>query len=595
MNDCLIDLNPTSRSPLHRTLFSMVKSPLETLLSIRSLNRAYGKYRAHPKGGNFFADALRHLDIRYEVTREDRDKIPTDGPLLVIANHPFGGVDGLILGALLTSARSDVKLLANYLLGRMPEIRPWLIPVDPFAGKNAKTRNIEPLRETVRWLKSGGVVGSFPSGTVSFLQMYYRQISDPEWSRHIAILLRKTRASALPIYFEGRNSAIFQLLGLVHPLLRTAMLPRELVNKSGRTLRVRIGKPIPYARLEGFDSDEEMVKYLRLKTYILKNRAGTERNPRFFAVKKQAPLIPPVRPSTLLQEEIDALPEDSLLASQVGYSVHVAEADRIPNVLREIGRLREKTFREVGEGTGNPCDIDLFDSTYLHLFMWNRETLEIVGAYRLGLTDRILARYGKGGLYTSTLFRFKDGFFDQLNPAIELGRSFICSGYQKKHLSLSLIWKGIGAFLVRHPRYKVLFGPVSISRDYNTLSKNLMIQFLKNERTHPRLSPLVRAKHPPRTGHLAGLDRSLLRDIDDVSALISEIETDHKGVPVLLRHYLKLNGKLLSFNVDSDFSRVIDGLILVDLELTDPRLLKRFMGIEGYRRFSTCGKVLAAG
>ena len=270
----------------------------------------------------------------------------------------------------------------------------------------------------------------------------------------------------------------------------------------------------------------------------------------------------------------------------------MADARQIPATLREIGRLREVTFRAVGEGTGRALDLDDFDQRYLHLFMWNRAKKELVGSYRIGLVNRIIAAHGVGGLYTSSLFKFKAGFLDRLGPALELGRSFIRAEYQRKPTSLALLWRGIGELLVRNPRYKVLFGPVSISRDYQSLSKRLMVELLEDQRRDEALAPFVKAKNPPRE-RLHREEREavapLVRDVDDLSTLVAEIEEDNKGMPVLLRHYLRLGARLLSFNVDPAFGHCIDGLIVVDLRTTDPKILKRFMGEEGHAFYAAHG------
>jgi putative hemolysin len=591
----LYDLSRTMRTPLQRRLFSLIRKPVERVLAFEALNRVYDNFRKRPEKGNFFCDALDQLQVRYQLDPEDLEKIPREGPLVVVANHPFGGVDGLILGAMLTSVRDDVKILANYLLSRIREIRPWLIKVDPFGRSSSAGRNIAPMKEAIRWLKQGGAVVTFPSGTVSHLQLRKKGIFDPEWSEHTVGLIRRAQAMSLPVYFEGRNSLLFQVAGLLHPILRTALLPRELVRKEGSVIRLRVGTPVPFHKLSRLCTDRDIIDELRMKTYILMNRSGEKREeldgllPEFVGRKsKQTALIPPVDPLAL-SREIDRLPDSQQLLEHNEYSIHTAEAHQVPRLLKEIGRLREKTFREVGEGTGADCDLDRFDRHYLHLFMWNRDACEIVGAYRMGLTDRILGRYGRRGIYTHTLFRFKRGFFDMIDPAVELGRSFICSKYQKKYQSLSLIWRGIGEFLVRNPDYKILFGPVSISQDYHALSKDLMIQYLRKKRLNDRFSSFVQARNPPVGSRLAGLDEkvleSSLQDIDDVSALVSEIEMDGKGIPILLRQYLKLNGTLLSFNVDERFSQVVDGLILVDLGCTEKKLLKRFMGDVGHRSY----------
>lgn len=280
--------------------------------------------------------------------------------------------------------------------------------------------------------------------------------------------------------------------------------------------------------------------------------------------------------------EIGRLPGDQCLLKNGPFSVWLAESRQIPSVLEEIGRLREITFREAQEGTGRSSDLDRFDEHYRHLFLWHHEKAEVVGGYRLGFVDTIVREHGLEGLYTHSLFRFGPDLLRQLPPAIEFGRSFIRPEYQKKYNSLLLIWRGIGRLIAGFPRYQILFGPVSISRDYETVSRNLLVHFLKRHKFNDDLSRHVSPRQPYRAEEMKlGTDNELLSslsDIENVSLLISEIEKDGKGVPVLLKHYLKLNGKLLSFNVDTAFSDVVDGLLMVDLRETDPKLLKRFLG-----------------
>jgi len=274
-----------------------------------------------------------------------------------------------------------------------------------------------------------------------------------------------------------------------------------------------------------------------------------------------------------------------VLLEQEDFEVFWARASQIPYVLREVGRLREITFREAGEGTGESIDLDLFDSHYHHLVLWQKKTLEVVGAYRLGPTDLILSRYGKKGLYTTSLFTFHNDFFLQVHPALELGRSFIRREYQKAFSTLMLLWKGIGQYVVRYPRYRYLFGPVSISNDYRRVSKTLLIKFLREQNYRPELARWVKAKRPYRQDLRQGwMDQavvSMIRDAAEVSDWIAELEADQKGIPILLKQYLKLGGKLLGFNLDPQFSRVVDGLILVDLAQTNPVVLEKYLGKAG--------------
>jgi putative hemolysin len=594
----LIDLRNGINGPVKRSLFRLIEGPVEKVLSLGAINQAYARSLSLQQQGedrDYFSTVLRTLDISYQLSDEDRAKIPTSGPVLVVANHPFGALDGVILGDILTGVRPDVRLQGNHLLASVRQVREHIISVDPFGGPAAARANIAPLKACLRWLKQGGLLGTFPAGTVSHLRVREGCISDPPWHRSVAALVRRTGATVVPVFFEGRNSMMFQLAGLIHPSLRTVLLPKELLKRSHSRLSVFVGRPIGPDKVARYPDDDVLVDYLRWKTYLLKHRESPVR-PRFQPGARGRKAVPAPEqplaeavPAPVLAAEVAGLPAEALLCGQGDYQVFISEAARIPQLLQEIGRLREKTFREVSEGTGQALDLDRFDPSYLHLFMWNRAASEIVGSYRLGRVDELLAGQGVRGLYTSSLFKYNQGFLERLGPAIELGRSFVRKEYQRKPASLALIWRGIGEFLVRHPRYKVLFGPVSISKDYQGLSRRLMVEFLDRKRGDENLAGLVKPKNPPRER----LDRqeravleSLVKDVEDISTLVSEIEDDGRGVPVLLKHYLRLNARLLGFNVDESFGDCIDGLIVVDLNTTDPKILKRFMGEAGYAIFS---------
>lgn len=590
----LIDLPDALPSAWMRGLWSGTRFLHEPLLRFEQTNRHYQRLlEIGDLPGNFFDRSLQVLGVTYEVSEEDRERIPVDGPLVTVSNHPYGGVDGVVLGSLLMQQRSDVKLLVNYLLAQIEPFRPHIIQVDPFGGEDAARRNFGPMRDSLKWLRGGGCLGLFPSGTVSHLHLRRRQVTDPTWIPNLAGIIRRSRATVLPIYFQGRNTNFFQALGLLHPRLRTILLAREMMQSKGRCLRLRVGTPISPSRLEKFESDEAMMGFLRLRTYIQQNREVAEKTSFLMNWRRRkAPVWDPIAPAgdpARISAEVAALPEEQCLVEHGEMSVFFARAHQIPNLLAEIGRQREITFRAVEEGTGLPCDLDQFDRYYLHLFLWNRKKGELAGAYRLGPTDEILESKGPGGLYTTTLFRYKPGVLKGLNPALELGRSFIVQEYQRKHSSLGLIWRGIGQFCARYPRYRILFGPVSISKEYKSLSKNLIVMYLKENTLDPDLSGKVKAKKPPRSRYLGRLDRhsfsESVRDIEDVSALISEIEREEKGVPVLLRQYLKLNATMLSFNVDPEFNDCIDGLVLVDLVRTNEKTIRRYMGDEGAESF----------
>ena len=490
-------------------MFPLIEASLERVLSFPRLNSMYSQVAGGSDDQSFFERSLARLRIGYQVSELDKARLPRRGPAVVVANHPFGGIEGIVLADLLLKVRPDVKIMANYLLERIPEVRDHLIFVDPFGRKESAMKNLKGVRESIDWLKNGKLLGIFPAGEVSHWHLKKRSITDPEWGELVAGLIRKTRAAVVPIYFQGKNSAWFHLLGLIHPLVRTAMLSHELLNKMDSRIEIKIGQPIPFKKVERFPDDREMIDYLRQRTYLLEKRLPSNQN----TIEKQQvkrrrtwkPLVVPTVNNFLL-EEVRNLPDSQLLLEQEDFVVFWARASQVPYVLREVGRLREITFREAGEGTGDSIDLDAFDTHYHHLILWQKKTLEVVGAYRLGPTDLILSTHGKAGLYTTSLFKFHNDFFLQVHPALELGRSFIRREYQKAFSTLMLLWKGIGQYVVRYPRYRFLFGPVSISDDYRPRLQNAADKILAGAELSAGGGPLGQGQTPFPTGSPPGLD-----------------------------------------------------------------------------------------
>ncbi len=581
--------------PVRRGLFRLTRGPIEKALGLDELERIYNRaVRLQPDCQDFPTATLQAMNVSLDLEHGSLENIPTEGAVVVVANHPFGGVEGVALLSLLRSVRPDTKVLANYMIQRMPEMAEHCIYVDPFGGSKASRRNIRPMREAMAWLNDGHVLACFPSGEVSHVHLSRRRVCDPPWSPHVGRLVRKTGVDVVPVFFCGRNGNLFQFLGLIHPRCRTALLAHELAGKQNRTLSVRIGHPVPFKRLEKQGDDVSLIDYLRFRTYF---QGCTDSRPRRFgkrrrcvpvAVEDMEPVVGP-QPRAEMLRDISALATDALLVENKDFAVYIAFAHQVPCVLREIGRLREITFRTEGEGTGKSIDLDAFDVHYQHLFLWHKERQEIAGAYRLAKADRILKMCGRSGLYTNTLFKFRPKLWKQLGPSWEVGRSFICTDYQRNPSALLLMWKGIGTLVKRSPRYKSLFGPVSINNEYRSVSRELMAAFLKLSNYERGLAKLVKARNPLRTHPSAHTDGEVLSraavDLDDVSNLIAEIEENQRGIPILLKQYLRLGGKLIGFNIDPDFQDVLDGLIWVDLSETDPRLLEKFLGKEGAREF----------
>jgi putative hemolysin len=495
-------------------------------------------------------------------------------------------LDGAILASLLTRVRPDVRLLANGILTVFPELGELVIAVDPISGRSAAGKNRRGLRESIEHLRKGGMLVIFPAGEVAHFRWRARAVVESEWNPAVARLVRMVGAPVVPMYISGANGPAFQIAGIAHPAIRTALLGRELLNKRGHRIEVHAGAPIAPRKLLAIPTPREQVDYLRWRTHLLATREQYKPHTGMpLSVREKEAHDEPVAaplPAANVAAEIAALPAGCLLGRSSDLQVYLSRAIHIPNVLHELGRLREITFRGAGEGTGKRLDIDEFDPHYLHLFLWNARSKELVGAYRLAATDVVRKRYGIRGLYTATLFRFGDPFLDRLGPAIELGRSFIREEYQRGFTPLLLLWKGIGAFVARNPQYKILFGPVSISNRYQAVSRELMLSFLEKYAFLRDWTGLVRNRRALGERLLKGANRPALPssgfDIDDLSEVVSDVEQKQTGVPILLRQYLKLGGKLLGFNVDPKFANTLDGLILVDLTKTDPKLLERYLG-----------------
>jgi putative hemolysin len=570
------------------------------------MERARELYRRaqQPVNGSILENVLAQMRVEFVVRESDLAGIPENGPAVVTSNHPFGLLDGAVLGALLSRVRPDVKVLTNFMLSGIPELHEYCIFVDPFGSAGSVSRNRRSVRQALEWLSGGGMLAMFPSGEVSHFRFRDMSIADPEWNSMAARLVRLTGAVAVPVFLPGSNSATFQALGILHPHLRTQRLLTEFLQQTDRKVEVRIGSKVTAETLRHAGSDREAASYLRWRTYILSQRdtRPAKRNPAVLGMmlrrKPQQPVADAV-PSEALWRNLANLSPDDCLFQNREFAVYFAKAGQIPDVMREIGRLREVTFRAVGEGTGRSIDRDRFDDYYHHMLLWSRQKSELVGAYRIGLTPEILPSMGVSGLYTSTLFRYDARLFGQLGPALELGRSFVRPEYQRQYAPLLTLWKGIGRYLALHPEFAVLFGAVSISNRYCPWSRELLFRFFQHRDDDHGLARLVAPRAPFRPRWLRQgphyAPHSKIQDLDQLTDPIADVESDGKGVPILLKHYAKLGGRMLGFNVDKEFSDVLDGLVLVDLRQTDRTVLQRYMGGDGMQAFLGYHGVLPSG
>ena len=558
--------------------------------ALKKINRLYES--AFSYEGPYPEGLLYNLGVSYDVAPSDLKNIPASGPAIVIANHPTGALDGMILIDLLSKARPDVKFMGNFLLSRIGPLKRFVIDVDPFDAKSGG--NVSGIRESLQHLSGGGLLVIFPAGEVATWQRGFRDVKDRPWPESVLKFIRKAQVPVVPVYIEASNSRTFRLAGKVHPMLRTLLLPRELVNKAGCSVPLRIASPILPKKTEDL-SKTAYNSYLRASVEYLK--PSGRRRPRR-AERRAARKVPDeVRGDVdvkLLCSELESLRGHYRLFVSGGYEVYCAPPQQIPNMMLMIATLRERTFREIGEGTKNEIDTDRFDRYYRQLFIWDNEALRLVGAYRLGLGDEIMRNYGLKGFYTHTLFRMSPPMGEVMSRTIELGRSFIAREYQRKPASLMLLWKGILHVLLQNEQYRYLMGPVTVSGGFQHTSKLIIAAYVSRFYLDRKKASYIR----PRTGIVvpARIDESLIaevRPIELINKIICDIERNAFSIPVLIRKYLQLNSSVLGFNTDHEFCDSLDALMLLDLrrvpeetilmlskELTDIDVIGRFKKIK---------------
>ncbi|WP_178987041.1 GNAT family N-acyltransferase [Winogradskyella schleiferi] len=546
---------------------------LMKVLKITTLNKMYQK-RKHLPGPEFLDTILDDFQIKFEIPEEDMKRLPKEGPYITISNHPLGGIDGVLLLKLMLEQRSDFKIIANFLLHRIEPIKPYIMPVNPFEERKDVKSNITGFKNAIMHLREGHPLGVFPAGEVST----YRDgklMVDKEWEAAAMKLIQKAEVPVVPIYFHAKNSRLFYRLSKVNDTLRTAKLPSELLTQKRRVIKVRVGKAISLKDQNEHPSLKEFSEFLRRKTYMLSNTF--EDKPKILdniqsqlkVAKMPKRIVTPIAPKIMIAELDKLRVSDFRLLESKNYEVFLAPPKHIPNILREIGRLREITFREVGEGTNEAIDLDKFDTYYHHMFLWDNEKNVIAGAYRMGIGSQIFERFGINGFYLQDLFRFEPELHKMMSQSIEMGRAFIIKEYQQKPMPLFLLWKGIVHTTLRYPEHKYLIGGVSISNQFSNFSKSLMIEFMKSHYYDPYVAQYVHPKKEFKV-KLKDADKEFVfdeteADLNKFDKIIDEVEPGALRLPVLLKKYIKQNAKLVAFNVDPLFNNAVDGLMYIKI------------------------------
>lgn len=531
------------------------------VLGFNKINRLYSP-SADLVGQPFTEHMLDIYGITYDDNMLDLNAIPKDGGFIVVCNHPFGAIEGIILYDAISKIRPDFKVMANFILSYIPNLKNVFIPVNPFADNPEWGSSVGGIKAAMQHLSQGKGLGIFPAGEVSRYNGHdYPE--DIEWSVTISKLVKKTGLPVIPVYFDGMNSKSFYRLAKIHSMLGTAMLPHELLNKRDRHITLKIGKPIAPSDLECHDDYKEIAAYLRSRSYALEANINKETR---CHITKQETLPPPLK-SYLMVNELNKIRDKSHLFSCAQYECFFADYQDIPNLMYELGRRREEAFRAIGEGSGKKLDTDKYDTYYKHLILWDSNENRLVGGYRLGMGSEIVQQKGVNGFYISSLFKIKKEFKDVLTDSIELGRSFVTVDYQKDILPLMLLLKGLMIVAYRYSNVKYFIGPVSISNWYPKFYKSLMVHYITSEFSCDELKDMVEARTPFQMDFLKTDADILLKNntssVERFDRYIMKLSNGDYRLPTLFKKYLKMQSSFLCFNIDPDFNDTLDGLLLL--------------------------------
>ena len=546
--------------------WSKLTKPLVALglniLGFRKINRLYSP-SADLENLPFTDDMLMRYNITYDVNENELNCIPKEGPFMLVCNHPFGAIEGIILYNAIAKVRPDFKIMANFVLGFIPNLKDVFFSVNPFENNKELAGSNSGIRASLNQLKEGHGLGVFPAGEVA----RYHGHSFPEdiaWSPSIAKLVQKTNVPVIPVYFDGNNSHKFYFLTRIHPILGTFRLVKELLNKRNKKLIIKIGKPILQSEVAQYETPEALAAYLKNRSYAL--QANISQETKKFRSRVSDPIDPPFRPSDLARE-LRAIRKKSLLFTTADFECYLADYDKIPHVMHEMGRRREEAFRAVGEGTGKSIDTDNYDTYYKHLILWDTKEQTIAGGYRIGIGDEIYEKYGARGFYVDSLFNIDPKFEPYLKETIELGRSFVSVDYQKDILPLLLLLKGLMETIMRYPKMNYFIGPVSISSWYPKFYQSLMVYYVTTKHTNEEMSKLFHPKTPfvPNFNKcdIEVLMEKNMETVDKFDRYILKLSNGDYRMPTLFKKYLKINSKFLCFNVDPDFNDTLDGLLLL--------------------------------
>jgi putative hemolysin len=493
--------------------------------------------------------------------------IPSSGRVVIVANPPLGALDGLALLKLIGEIRRDVRIVANDVLSNFEQLDSLFLPVDNL-GKGTRKNDIERI---ISSLQNEEAVIVFPAGEVSRAGM--TGIKDGKWNSGFLRFARKANAPVLPVYLGGKNSPLFYGMSYINKSLSALLLAREMFNKQSVIIPIRIGQAIPYSHIDAVPvSTAEKTKLLRKHLY----RIAKRKSPLFITEKT----IAPPQDRRVLKQELKS--SELLGETADGKKIYLFDYRPDSAVMQEVGRLREVSFRCVGEGTGENKDLDKYDHYYRHLILWDEEDLEIAGAYRLAEAHKLI-HDSESPLYSETLFQYSEAMQPYFEQGIELGRSFVQPRYWGRR-SLDYLWYGIGAYLKKHPEVRYMFGPVSLSNSYPKPAKDMLVWFYQHY--FGASHQLAKANMPYKLSNEETDSLHTLFSGNDYKSdfKILKEQLDYLGVsvPTLYKQYSELCSSggvcFMDFGIDADFNYCVDGIVMVDMHFVKAKKYQRYVG-----------------
>ena len=532
-------------------------------LRLGKINRLFDG-AADYQGREFADHLLENMNITINVAPEQLENIPKEGGFVLVSNHPFGGIEGVMLLSAIAKVRPDFKVMANFILSHIPNLKECFFAVNPFEKNPEWKSSVGGIKGAIQHIAAGNGLGVFPAGEVS----RYHGHDYPEdlpWSTSIARIIKNAGVPVIPVFWEGRNSKLFYKVDKIHNMLGTARLTKELINKHDTSFNLQIGKPILPSEVAQYENPKELAAYLRSRSYALEANI-----PAKVVEKKEVKQDKIDAPTdlSLMLAELESIREKSFLYSTVNFDCYLADYEDIPNIMHEIARLREEAFRAIGEGTGKSLDQDEFDKYFKQMFLWDNVKQKIAGCYRLGIGSEIVPKMGIKGFYVSTLVNIDESFSDKLSHTIELGRSFVTLDYQKEVLPMMLLLRGLSDVVVRYPQINHFIGPVSISAWYPKFYLSLIARFVaENHAIEDELKDKVTPKTPFVPDFLKVDSDALLKhnmgSVEKFDKFLLRLSNGEYRLPTLYKKYLKLNAKFLCFNVDPDFNDTLDSLLFL--------------------------------